>query len=110
MRIVRGADDLGRRAGRRRREAQTAFGDDRLILERLLEGPRHVEVQLLFDAHGNGVHLGERDCSAQRRQQKILEEAPAPSVTHGCGRTWETRPWPWRPPRATSGWARPSSW
>ncbi|MBA3587018.1 MAG: excisionase family DNA-binding protein [Chloroflexi bacterium] len=64
-----------------RREAHRSFGDDRLILERYLEGPRHVEIQVLFDAHGNGVHLGERDCSAQRRNQKIVEEAPAPSVT-----------------------------
>ncbi len=57
-----------------------AFGDDRLILERLVEGGRHVEVQVLFDAHGNGVHLGERDCSIQRRHQKVLEEAPSPGI------------------------------
>ena len=63
-----------------RREAQAAFGDDRLILERLLEGARHVEIQVLFDRHGNGVHLGERDCSIQRRHQKVLEEAPSPAV------------------------------
>src|SRR6185295_1194949 len=63
-----------------RREAQGAFGDERLILERLVEGPRHVEVQLLFDQHGNGVHLGERDCSIQRRHQKVLEETPSPAV------------------------------
>ena len=63
-----------------RREAHAAFGDDRLILERLVEGPRHVEIQVLFDASGNGVHLGERDCSLQRRHQKILEETPSPGV------------------------------
>ena len=63
-----------------RREAPAAFGDDRLILERLLEGARHVEVQVLFDAAGNGVHLGERDCSIQRRHQKVLEETPSPAI------------------------------
>ena len=63
-----------------RREAAAAFGDERLILERLVEGPRHVEVQVLFDARGAGVQLGERDCSIQRRHQKILEETPSPGV------------------------------
>ncbi|MGK2849778.1 MAG: biotin carboxylase N-terminal domain-containing protein [Candidatus Limnocylindrales bacterium] len=63
-----------------RREALAAFGDDRLILERLVEGARHVEIQVLFDAHGHGIHLGERDCSVQRRHQKVLEEAPSPAV------------------------------
>ena len=63
-----------------RREAVAAFGDDRVFLERRLEGCRHVEVQLLVDSVGNGVHLGERDCSLQRRHQKILEESPSPAV------------------------------
>ena len=63
-----------------RREAAQAFGDERLVLERYLDGPRHVEVQLLFDAYGTGVHLGERDCSLQRRHQKVLEESPSPAV------------------------------
>ncbi len=81
MRIVREASELGDALDASRREAHRSFGDDRLILERYLEGSRHVEIQVLFDAHGNGVHLGERDCSTQRRNQKIVEEAPAPSVT-----------------------------
>jgi excisionase family DNA binding protein len=80
MRIVRDLAQLPDALAAARREARLAFGDDRLILERLLEGPRHVEIQLLFDAHGAGVHLGERDCSLQRRHQKILEETPAPAV------------------------------
>ena len=81
MRVVRDAGELAEALAGARREAHRSFGDDRLILERYLEGARHVEVQVLFDAHGRGVHLGERDCSAQRRNQKIVEEAPAPSVT-----------------------------
>ena len=81
MRIVRDPADLDEALAGARREAHRSFGDDRLILERLLEGSRHVEVQVLFDAAGRGIHLGERDCSAQRRNQKIVEESPAPSVT-----------------------------
>jgi acetyl-CoA/propionyl-CoA carboxylase biotin carboxyl carrier protein len=80
MRAARSAGELKETLAAARREAKAAFGDDRLILERLLEGPRHVEVQLLFDGHGQGVHLGERDCSIQRRHQKILEETPSPAV------------------------------
>jgi acetyl-CoA/propionyl-CoA carboxylase biotin carboxyl carrier protein len=80
MRVVRALDELPEALAAARREARTAFADDRLILERLLEGARHVEVQVLFDAHGNGVHLGERDCSGQRRQQKVVEESPGPAV------------------------------
>ena len=79
MRVVQHADDLADALAGARREAARSFGDDRLILERFLPGPRHVEIQVLFDADGEGVHLGERDCSTQRRNQKIVEEAPAPA-------------------------------
>ena len=80
MRTVLSLDHLPQALASARREAQAAFGDDRLILERLIEGARHVEIQLLFDAAGRGVHLGERDCSIQRRHQKVLEETPSPAV------------------------------
>ncbi|MES2209426.1 MAG: biotin carboxylase N-terminal domain-containing protein [Chloroflexota bacterium] len=80
MRVVRDPADLADSCASARREATAAFGDDRLVLERLVEGPRHIEVQVLFDAHGAGVHLGERDCSLQRRHQKVLEESPSPAV------------------------------
>jgi 3-methylcrotonyl-CoA carboxylase alpha subunit len=63
-----------------RREARSAFGDDRMLLEKYLARPRHVEMQIFADAHGNAVHLFERDCSLQRRYQKVLEEAPAPAL------------------------------
>ncbi len=80
MRVVREASELEPAFDAARREARAAFADDRLILERHLSGPRHVEIQILCDAHGGAVHLGERDCSSQRRNQKIVEESPAPSV------------------------------
>ena len=80
MRTVRAADALVDSIASARREASAAFADDRLILERLVVGARHVEIQVLFDAAGDGVHLGERDCSVQRRHQKVLEETPSPAV------------------------------
>ena len=66
-----------------RREATAAFGEGRLLVERALSSGRHVEVQVMFDQHGNGVHLGERDCSVQRRRQKVIEESPSPAVDEG---------------------------
>jgi geranyl-CoA carboxylase alpha subunit len=80
MRLVRHLDELPEALAGARREAKSAFGDDRLMLERLIEGGRHIEVQVFADAHGNAIHLGDRDCSAQRRRQKVLEEAPSPVV------------------------------
>src|SRR5512135_466880 len=81
IRVVREPGRLQDALAGARREAQAIFGDQRLVLERLVEGARHVEVQVLFDRHGGGIHLGERDCSTQRRHQKVLEEAPSPAVT-----------------------------
>src|SRR4051812_1426365 len=80
MRVVRSAAELDDAVAAAQREAQAAFGDGRVFFERYLERPRHVEVQLLGDVHGRIGHLFERDCSVQRRQQKVLEEAPAPAL------------------------------
>ena len=81
MRIVRSAGDLDAAFAAAGREATAAFGDGRLFLERYFDRPRHVEVQVLADAHGAVVHLGERECSIQRRYQKIVEESPSPGIT-----------------------------
>ncbi len=81
MRVVRDPDDLAAAIDRARSEARSSFGDETVYLEKLVERPRHIEVQILFDGEGNGVHLGERECSIQRRHQKLVEETPSPVVT-----------------------------
>jgi 3-methylcrotonyl-CoA carboxylase alpha subunit len=81
MRIVRSADEFLPNLESCQREAKGAFGRDRVLLERYVESPRHIEIQVFADAHGHAIHLGERECSAQRRYQKVLEESPSPFVT-----------------------------
>ena len=78
MRLVERAEDLPAALASARREAASSFGDDTLFLERFVLRPRHIEVQILADQHGNVIHLGERECSLQRRHQKVIEEAPSP--------------------------------
>ncbi|WP_366657495.1 acetyl/propionyl/methylcrotonyl-CoA carboxylase subunit alpha [Fodinicurvata sp. EGI_FJ10296] len=80
MRVVRDAEAFPAALGGARREAVAAFGDDRMLIERYLDHPRHVEVQVFADSHGGCIHLFERDCSIQRRHQKVAEEAPAPDL------------------------------
>ena len=77
MKIATGEDDLAEAFTTARTEAKAAFGDDAVYIEKYLEKPRHIEIQVACDTHGNAVHLGERDCSLQRRHQKVLEEAPS---------------------------------
>jgi acetyl-CoA carboxylase biotin carboxylase subunit len=81
MRVVRRASELAPAAKAARSEAGSAFADDRIYLEKLIEKPRHVEFQIVADARGNTVHLGERECSIQRRHQKLVEESPSPALT-----------------------------
>jgi geranyl-CoA carboxylase alpha subunit len=80
MRVVRDASDLPAALAGARREAGSAFGNEALMLERLIDRSRHIEIQVFADAHGHVVHLGERDCTAQRRRQKVIEESPSPAV------------------------------
>lgn len=81
MKIVEKPEDLSASISAARSEAKAAFGDDTVYMEKFLKKPRHIEFQIMADSHGNVIHLGERDCSLQRRHQKVLEEAPSPTLT-----------------------------
>ncbi len=81
IRIVRSKEDLKKAFETAKNEAKVAFGDDTMYMEKFIEEPRHIEFQILGDSHGNVIHLGERDCSVQRRNQKVLEEAPCAVMT-----------------------------
>ena len=81
MRVVREEKDLLKSISATQSEARAAFGNPVVYMEKFLENPRHIEIQVLADGQGNAIHLGERDCSMQRRHQKVVEEAPAPGIT-----------------------------
>lgn len=81
MRVVRSEDELVSSIEMTKAEAKAAFGNDMVYMEKFLENPRHIEIQVLADGQGKAIHLGERDCSMQRRHQKVVEEAPAPGIT-----------------------------
>ena len=78
MRIAHSKAEVAEGFARARSEAKSSFGDDRVFIEKFIVDPRHVEIQVLGDKHGNVIHLGERECSIQRRNQKVVEEAPSP--------------------------------
>ncbi len=82
MRVVHAEAHLVSSINLTKAEAQAAFGNPTVYMEKFLEDPRHIEFQVMADSHGNAIHLGERDCSMQRRHQKVVEEAPAPGITH----------------------------
>jgi acetyl-CoA carboxylase biotin carboxylase subunit len=84
MKVARSAAELSSALSTARAEAKAAFGDDAVYIEKYLERPRHIEIQVLGDGHGNAIHLGERDCSLQRRHQKVWEEGPSPALNSGA--------------------------
>lgn len=109
MRRVEAPADFPAALAAAQREAQAAFGDPRVLIERYVLAPRHVEIEVFADGHGNVVHLFERDCSLQRRHQKVLEEAPRPAWTRPRARPWDRRRSKRRALSAMWGRARSSS-
>jgi propionyl-CoA carboxylase alpha chain len=105
MRIVRKPEEMKEALAASRKETQKAFNDTRVFVERYIEQPRHIEIQILADSHGNVVHLGERECSIQRRYQKVIEESPSPAVSADLVSGWARRPaiWPGRPTMSMPG-------
>ena len=114
MRIAAGEDEVREGFRSATNEALASFGDGRIFVERYVERPRHIEIQVLADRHGTVLHLGERECSVQRRHQKVLEEAPSPFVDAGMrgadgrpgGGPRSARSATNRPARSSSSWVR----
>jgi propionyl-CoA carboxylase alpha chain len=88
-------------------EARSSFGDERVFVEKYIEEPRHIEIQVMADTFGNCIYLGERECSIQRRHQKVIEEAPSPFLDEATRQRWASRRWPW-PGRCNT--APPAPW
>ena len=88
MKVVEREADLAEALASAQREAQSSFGDSRMLVEKYVLKPRHVEIQVFADQHGNCLYLNERDCSIQRRHQKVVEEAPAPGLSPSCAVPW----------------------
>ena len=86
MKMVERPDEAQRAFETAQRKGESYFANSDVYVEKLIADPRHVEVQVLADAHGNVIHLGERDCTIQRRHQKLVEETPSPAVTRRCAR------------------------
>ena len=110
MRIATSAGEVADGFARAKSEAASSFGDDRVFVEKFITDPRHIEIQVLGDKHGNVVYLGERECSIQRRNQKVIEEAPSPLLTRRPAARWASRRSHWRRRSATTPPARSSSW
>ena len=91
MRIVASAQEFAAALASCQREARNSFGDDAVLIEKYVQRPRHIEIQVFGDTHGEVVHLFERDCSVQRRHQKVLEESPAPGLTEALRDRKSTR-------------------
>jgi acetyl-CoA carboxylase biotin carboxylase subunit len=97
MKVCNSADQLETLMQQAGSEAKAAFGDATVYIEKYLGNPRHIEFQIFGDGNGNAIHLGERDCSLQRRHQKVLEEAPSPVISPRSARAWAAwsrAPWP----------------
>ena len=93
MRVAYKADEVVEGFTRAKSEAASSFGDDRVFIEKFIVNPRHIEIQVLGDSYGNVIHLGERECSIQRRNQKVIEEAPSPCSIQRPAPRWARRRW-----------------